>query len=94
MDLPRSLDELVALIERIAERLDDAGRSDGAERLRSAIEGGTTSGEILTHLGRALADLRGSADAADAGIGADIDLALDAVDASLRRAGQSPPRRG
>ena len=89
---PRNVDELYELVDQIAARLIRADWSDWAERLHVSLSG-SMWGEIFSDLGNGLEQLSKSAAATSAGVKADVELALDYVDASLRRVGQFPPPR-
>jgi hypothetical protein len=61
--------------------------------MRFALESGATSGEIFTNLGNELAELIISGISRSTGVQSEVDMALDVVDAALRRVGQIPPSR-
>jgi hypothetical protein len=88
----RDKEEFYSFIEAIAERLDAADQQHWAERIRSAVASGSTSGEILGNLGLELTELRASEVSAEAGVRADVVVALDVIDDALRSVGHEPPR--
>jgi len=90
---PSTNAELYALIERIAVDLGAAGDGDSARRLRVAVEGGSTSGEIFTNLGVELSRVERGVAVTDEALRELITVALDTIDDALRRVGQFPPPR-
>jgi hypothetical protein len=90
---PTTNAELYALIERIAVGLDDAGDGESARRLRFAVKSGSTSGEIFSNLGAELSRLLGDVTVSGSPLRDSIAVALDVIDAALRRVGQFPPPR-
>ena len=72
MNHPRDIREFYELLDAIERRLDEAGESHWADRLRDAVLGGATSGEILERVGVVLGHLSATAVPVSSGVASDL----------------------
>jgi hypothetical protein len=89
MSTPRDIWEFYRLLGSIEKRLDATGNGPWATRLRDAVQGGSTSGEILDRAGVVLTDLDATPLPDEIGIRDDLATARWFVEAAL-----GPPRVG
>jgi hypothetical protein len=80
---PKDLWEFYELLRLIERRLDEIGESEWANRLRGAVNGGATSGEILDRVAMELRHLDAAGLPASSGIGIELLIAGQFIDEAL-----------
>jgi uncharacterized protein YgbK (DUF1537 family) len=80
---PKDIWEFYDLLGVIERRLDETGESEWANRLRDAVLGGATSGEILDRVGIEVRHLNSTAIPASCGVASDLRIADQFIDEAL-----------
>lgn len=80
---PKDIWDFYDLLGAIERRLTETGELEWANRLRDAVAGGATSGEILDRVGVELGRLKSTAIPASSGVASDLLIADQFIDEAL-----------
>ena len=82
---PKDIWEFYDLLDAIEARLVEAGESSWAERIRTSVRGGSTSGEILTDIAVDLSDVLAAGVPSRIGIQSSVQVATAFIESAMSR---------